>query len=783
MAVVKNLLVRAGADFSAITQQAKKASAGMKSMSTSVSASAAKIKSALGAIGIGLSVAALVSAAKDAAAAYDAQAEAEVKLAQVMRNTMSATNGEIQSILDLTSAQQQLGIVGDEVQLAGAQELATYLSLTDSLKTLIPVMNDMAVQQYGYNVTAEQTTTIATMLGKVMSGQVSGLSRYGYYFDEAQEKVLKYGTEAERAAMLAEVVGQSVGGMNAALAATPTGRMKQLSNTLGDIKEQFGQAVRTIGTVFLPLLNTVAKVLSAVASLANRVAQAIANVFGGKAAGKDWQFIPQGSAAAVSDTASAVSDLTDEEKKSAKAAKKNAQELQQASFDTLNILKDNRQTDTDEDENVPSMGDMGGSMIQEVGNFSEEAEGSLSGIEKFLQRLKTAWEEFKEGIDLGPMTEAWDRLKEAVGRLAAAVGELFAPIWENVLMPFGQWTINEAIPTIINGIADAIGWLSQKISDFAALLSGDISFKEWLDTLTPAETIIGAVVTAIVTVTTAISTFKTVTGTVRGVITGVQTAFTLLTSPVGLVIIAIAAAIAIGVLLYKNWDTIKEKAAELKDKVVTKFNDIKDGIAEKVQTAKENVIGKATELRDGFLQKVNDLKDRAIEKFNTLRDKIKGVVDKVKEFFNIKLEFPKPKLPHLSITYTPATSAVAKFFGIDSIPHINVSWYAKGGIVDGATLIGAGEAGKEAIVPLERHTEWISRVADQLRAEAFPFAGEMPDVIQGEGESIVRAVMMAADQIIGEMRNGRSRSDGTDLDTIAREITRVQRRQARMAGI
>ena len=48
------------------------------------------------------------------------------------------------------------------------------------------------------------------------------------------------------------------------------------------------------------------------------------------------------------------------------------------------------------------------------------------------------------------------------------------------------------------------------------------------------------------------------------------------------------------------------------------------------------------------------------------------------------------------------------------MPHFSVQWYARGGIVDGATLFGAGEAGREAIVPLERHTEWIDAVAVRL---------------------------------------------------------------------
>ena len=297
--VRKNLMVRVGADFSAVTTQSKKAADSMEKMQSRVTRSCSVMQKAVGALkkaftftAVAYAAKSVINIAKEWAAAYDAQMEAELKLATAMRNTMGARNDEIRSVLDLTAAQQKLGVIGDEVQLAGAQELATYLSTSSALKRLIPVMNDMAAQQYGYNVTAEETTSIATMLGKVMNGQVSALSRYGYTFDEAQEKILKFGTEEQRAATLARVVEQSVGGMNRALAQTPTGRMKQLSNTWGDLKEKFGQAVRSIGVLFLPLLEKVADVLAAIATLANRVAQSFVNVFGGgaKAAGSEWKY-------------------------------------------------------------------------------------------------------------------------------------------------------------------------------------------------------------------------------------------------------------------------------------------------------------------------------------------------------------------------------------------------------------------------------------------------------------------------------------------------------------
>ena len=174
------------------------------------------------------------------ASAYSVQETAGRKVAQVMQNTMNATEAEIESIYKLCAAQQELGVVGDEVQMAGAQELATYLEKKSSLEKLIPVMNDMLAQQYGLEASQESAATIATMLGKVMEGQTQALSRYGYSFDETQEKILKFGTEEERAAVLAEVVSQSVGGMNAALAQTDAGKAKKVADTVDDIKEVVG---------------------------------------------------------------------------------------------------------------------------------------------------------------------------------------------------------------------------------------------------------------------------------------------------------------------------------------------------------------------------------------------------------------------------------------------------------------------------------------------------------------------------------------------------------------
>lgn len=176
--------------------------------------------------------------------AYAVQIEAETKLQTVMQQRMSASEADIQSIKDLCSAQQQLGVIGDEVQLAGAQQMATFLNTRGALETLIPAMNNLVAQQKGLNATSSDTTNIANLMGKAMQGQTAALRRVGITFTEAEEKAIKYGTEQERAAALAKVITNNVGDMNAELAKTTPGRMKQLSNAVGDLAEQIGGTIQ-----------------------------------------------------------------------------------------------------------------------------------------------------------------------------------------------------------------------------------------------------------------------------------------------------------------------------------------------------------------------------------------------------------------------------------------------------------------------------------------------------------------------------------------------------------
>ncbi|KGF18511.1 hypothetical protein HMPREF1640_03515 [Prevotella sp. S7-1-8] len=219
------------------------------------------------------SIAQLQGVLCDLTQAYQVQLVAETQLDTIMRQRMGSTDAEIQSVKQLCAAQQELGVIGDEVQMSGAQQMATFLKQKQSLEVLIPAMNNLIAQQDGLNATTQDAVSVGNMMGKAMQGQAEVLQRVGITFDETQKQVLQYGNESERAAMLAEVITANVGNMNAQLAKTDAGKQKQLENTLGDIKEQLGSMVQgampfvTIAAQTMICLAATAKLITSIKAL------------------------------------------------------------------------------------------------------------------------------------------------------------------------------------------------------------------------------------------------------------------------------------------------------------------------------------------------------------------------------------------------------------------------------------------------------------------------------------------------------------------------------------
>ncbi|WP_027399084.1 phage tail tape measure protein [Anaerovorax odorimutans] len=173
--------------------------------------------------------------------AAQVQLESELKLSNTLKQKTNATNKQIKSILNLTAAQQKNGVVSDEVQLAGAQQLAMFANQAGSINTLIPAMNNLLVQQNGLKSTSEDAANIGNVLGNALQGQAGELSNLGIKFSKAEENVLKFGTEEEKAAALAKIISNNVGDMNNAMAQTDAGKIQQAKMAFANIQEEVGK--------------------------------------------------------------------------------------------------------------------------------------------------------------------------------------------------------------------------------------------------------------------------------------------------------------------------------------------------------------------------------------------------------------------------------------------------------------------------------------------------------------------------------------------------------------
>lgn len=235
------------------------------------------------------------------------------------------------------------------------------------------------------------------------------------------------------------------------------------------------------------------------------------------------------------------------------------------------------------------------------------------------------------------------------------------------------------------------------------------------------------------------------------------------------------------------------KVIEIKDNITEKFNAIKQSISDKVNEAKKAVVNKFNEIKSsissavsgayntvksffgnigssisgavsGAYNSVNNtfnnmystisskvssiftkvssvfdnIKGAITSKIEAAKDKVSGIIDSIKGFFDLsggEFKLPKIKMPHFSIT--PKGWKIGDLLK-GKIPKLGISWYAKGGVFDKPTLFGygngaiggLGEAGAEAVVPLEKNTKWLTRIADMLAERQ----GNTPIILTVDGK-------------------------------------------------
>ena len=226
------------------------------------------------------------------------------------------------------------------------------------------------------------------------------------------------------------------------------------------------------------------------------------------------------------------------------------------------------------------------------------------------------------------------------------------------------------------------------------------------------------------------------------------------TSPITLVIAAIAAVIAIIVLCVKHWDEIKAVVSKVASSIVQWVGEMKDKVVNKFNELKTNVSGKIDELKSKISTKFSEIKEKITKPVEKARDAVKNVVDKIKGFFNFQWSLPKLKVPKFSIA--PSGWKVGDLLK-GSIPKLSVSWNAQGGVFDkptimsyGGSLQGLGENGAEAIVPLEKNTQWLDRMASMIVEKTH---GTQPVVIEVDGKVFGKTAISTINQ--DTRRNGK----------------------------
>lgn len=259
-------------------------------------------------------------------------------------------------------------------------------------------------------------------------------------------------------------------------------------------------------------------------------------------------------------------------------------------------------------------------------------------------------------------------------------------------------------------VLEGLQWLTDKVLEFTPYLQ-DASDKA-LNFVDAVRDNWPAVENAVVGVTVAVGSFVAImkglqliavintlmaayrTGTLAATLAqyGLNTA--MLANPITWIVALIAGLIAIGVLLYKNWDTVKEKAGQLWSTIKEKFAEIKEAITKPIGEAK---------------------------------DFIKEQIDKIVGFFSgMKISLPKIKLPHFSVKGSLDLLSLPP-----KLPKLNVEWMAQGGLVppNSPRLVGLGDNKRyqEAALPLSPNV--LGMIGSKI-------AKEMPSGSSGRGPTV-----------------------------------------------
>lgn len=174
---------------------------------------------------------------------FDTQNKAETQLKNVLKN-VGAADSAFQHLKKTASDLQGQTMFGDEALLGGAAEFATYISDADAIESMMGTLTNYAAgMSGGAEVGYEEMVNYATGLGKVMTGSYDAMTKKGFEFTDAQKEIIENGTDMQKALVIDEVISESWNGLAVQMANTPVGKITQLKNAFGDIREDLASQV------------------------------------------------------------------------------------------------------------------------------------------------------------------------------------------------------------------------------------------------------------------------------------------------------------------------------------------------------------------------------------------------------------------------------------------------------------------------------------------------------------------------------------------------------------
>lgn len=512
--VTSNIKSKFSAVWNALPEGARnaatKAGSALHSGLSKASGFASKAVSGIGNAAKGMAT--VVSGAATAAAAYlvnfgrqsvDAAlkaGEVTAKFQQVAKNNNWADE-EQKSLLGLNKTLGQTGVVSAGTLKAAQAQLGTFALTADQVKTLTPALADMIANNKGYNATAQDGVQIANLLGKVMTGSATALSKYGVTMTDAQKKVLQEGSASEKAAMAAQVLEANFGGINKALAQTPQGKMTILQHEIAGLKTSVGNdliaAFGGVGGAVIKMVQAVEPLITAlfdkIAQLAQKIGPPLEKVFG-VVADKIGKIDFNGFAGQLSGLSGPIAAVT---------GLLGAAGLGGA----LKGLS-----------GVPVIGDMLkglGGVLTGLGGPITLVIGALAGLIATSPQLRAQFGEMLQNVFVS-LQQAFQMLQPSIQALMTALGQLAAAV-----MPVITNVIGQIIPLLTPIISTLVGALVPAIQGILTVVTTVIQ------AITPAIQGVQPVVTAVVAAITAvIQALMPVISQISSLITDVVAAIT-----------------------------------------------------------------------------------------------------------------------------------------------------------------------------------------------------------------------------------------------------------------